>query len=216
MDSFCFCGGDRRCRKAHPMMVSRITGKGTVRRQACHSSAEFSLAGSPPASHVIRWSVAREFHDARGRLSVAQHERSRAGPASSAESWSRRVQGTARSARRRFSARKSRSRCRTVRPCASHSSSRAGSPWPGLCLGLAQPAQESGGDLNRSCAVLADAAVTGPWRSPGDRGRRNSAAASRDLRIYLSGARRDRHVAPADRPPRSRGFDLPQRKGAGR
>ena len=68
-----FSGGDRRCRKAHPMMVSRITDKGTV-RHTCHSSAEFSLAGSPPASHVIRW-FAREFHDARGRLSVAQHER---------------------------------------------------------------------------------------------------------------------------------------------
>ena len=89
------------------------------------------------------------------------------------------------SARRR----KSRSRCRTVRP----------SGKPQLEVGLGHLAQghvsvlrsqvrkSAGGDPEPvlSCAYLRTLLVTGPWRSAGDRARRDSAAASRGLRIYI-------------------------------
>jgi len=103
----------------------------------------------------------------------------------------------------------------------------------------------------RSCAYLRTLRVTGPWRSAGDPARRNSAAASRGLRIdvefgisrlmpttglcrpwrgahpywsarsantYLSGHRRDRHVAQTGRfiAPRAQGLTSHSVEGAGR
>jgi hypothetical protein len=80
MDSFCFCGGDRRCRKGASQrhcldLVTQCTLMVKVTlRHTCHSSAEFSLAGSPPG-FARDQVVLREFDGVPGGLSVTQDER---------------------------------------------------------------------------------------------------------------------------------------------
>ena len=167
------------------------------------------LTGRKSAGFACDQVVAREFHDARGRLSVAQHERpaalNRRSMVSSGKHRRSRVQRLssamicatdrrvrAREPRGRRSGwasaqrRKSRSRCRTVRPC--------GKPQLEVGLGhlgqghvsvLRSQVRKSAATLSRSCAYLRTLLVTGPWRSAGDPARRNSAAASRGLRIYV-------------------------------
>ena len=180
-------------------------------RHACYSSAEFSLAGSP-AGFACDQVVAREFHDVRGRLSVAQHERpaalNRRSMVSSGKHRRSRVQRWflamicayrpscpsqepqgRRSGWASAQRRKSRSRCRMVRPC--------GKPQLEVGLGhlgqgyvsvLRRQVRKSAATLSRSCAYLRTLLVTGPWRSAGDPARRNSVAASRACgftRIYF-------------------------------
>ena len=167
-------------------------------RHACHSSAEFSLAGSPPASPVIRWSrVSSTMRPAalnrRSMVSSGKHRRSRVQRLSSAMICADRPSCPSQGPRGRRSGwasaqrRKSRSRCRTVRPC--------GKPQLEVGLGhlgqghvsvlRSQVRKSAAATLSRSCAYLRTLLVTGPWRSAGDPARRNSAAASRGLRIYV-------------------------------
>ena len=167
------------------------------------------LTGRKSAGFACDQVVAREFHDVRGRLSVAQHERPAALNRRSMVSWQASAQQgpafvigddlcgqtvVSEPGNREVGAavgRRPSGGSRVVAagrcgPAASHSS-RSG--WVTLARAMSRSCAARSGNrrrtLSRSCAYLRTLLVTGPWRSAGDPARRNSAAASRGLRIYV-------------------------------